>query len=319
MDHPYLQSSKSFGELLRLLREQAQLTQRELAARVGYSDAQINRYEKGARAPNPSVVAARFVKALELEPDSDLAATLIALAHKPTQIALDGPTSEASARLSMSFGNHTHSRTATLPQAAYSLVGRSAEWSTLLAVWQRTQLRPQLVLINGEAGIGKSRLAEEMLHWATAQGFHAAQTRAYSAEGRLAYGPIAELLRSPSIRPSLARLDDVWAVEVARIVPELQVERPKLVRHSKFDGAIERLRFFEALARAMFFDANPTLLVIDDLQWCDQETLEWLRFALRFESPGRLMIIGTVRSYELVPSDIISRTLDSLRDRKSVV
>jgi transcriptional regulator with XRE-family HTH domain len=80
MEGLFWQSYKKFGELLRFLRHRERLTQRNLAATVGYSDAQINRLEKGLRKPDPFVVAARFVPALSLEDEPRVAERLVQLA-----------------------------------------------------------------------------------------------------------------------------------------------------------------------------------------------------------------------------------------------
>jgi transcriptional regulator with AAA-type ATPase domain len=77
------------------------------------------------------------------------------------------------------------------------LVGRHHEWQALLAAWRSAHRgHAQMVLIAGEAGIGKTRLAEELLVWASQQGYLTARSRAYAMEGRLAYTLIIELLRS---------------------------------------------------------------------------------------------------------------------------
>jgi DNA-binding SARP family transcriptional activator len=103
---------------------------------------------------------------------------------------------------------------------APSLVGRQAEWARLRAAWREgAKGPPRFALITGEAGIGKSRLAEELLSWARLQGLSAAQTRTYAAEGRLSLAPISEWLRSDAFQPHAAGLEDVWLVEVARVVP----------------------------------------------------------------------------------------------------
>ena len=78
-----------------------------------------------------------------------------------------------------------------------------------------------------------------------------------------------------------------------------------------------RQRFFEALARATFAAPQPLLLLLDDLQWCDQETLEWLHYLLRFDPAARLLIVGTVRAEELAQSGTespISMTSAQLAD-----
>ena len=78
----------------------------------------------------------------------------------------------------------------------------------------------------GEAGIGKTRLAEELLDWTARQGIASARTRCYAAEGRLAYGPITELLRGSALRVALRRLDLQSRAELARVLPELLAEKP---------------------------------------------------------------------------------------------
>jgi DNA-binding SARP family transcriptional activator/predicted ATPase len=184
-----------------------------------------------------------------------------------------------------------------------SLVGRQAEWTRLRSAWSEGARGPlHFALITGEAGIGKSRLAEELLGFARAQGIATARSRAYAAEGRLSLAPVSEWLRSPSFRPHAARLDDVWLVELGRVVPEILAERRDLSRPAPMTEFGDRLRLFEALARALLQAPQPFLLLIDDLQWCDQETLEWLHFLSRFDPGTRGLVVGTMRSEEL-PAD----------------
>lgn len=183
---------------------------------------------------------------------------------------------------------------------APSLVGRQAEWARLRSAWSEGARGPlHFALITGEAGIGKSRLAEELLGFARAQGLATARSRAYAAEGRLSLAPVSEWLRSPGFRPHAARLDHVWLVELARVVPEILAERRDLSRPAPMTEFGDRLRLFEALARAVLRAPQPFLLVIDDLQWCDQETLEWLHFLSRFDPGTRGLVLGTARSEEL--------------------
>lgn len=176
------------------------------------------------------------------------------------------------------------------------LIGRPREWQTLQIAWRQSQRgQAHFVSISGEAGIGKTRLAEEMIGWANAQGVRTARSRLYEAEGGLAYAPVTEWLRSPTIKPVLKKLDAVWLSEIARLLPELQSEQASLTPPAPMSEAWQRQRFFEALARALLLD-QLLLLVIDDLQWCDGETLIWLRFLLRFAQGSPLLIIGTWRS-----------------------
>jgi tetratricopeptide (TPR) repeat protein len=188
------------------------------------------------------------------------------------------------------------------------LVGREAEWAQIQATWRRSARGPRFLLLLGEAGIGKSRLAEEMLFWAQRQGIADASARCYAAEGELAYAPVTALLRARPLPP----LEDVWLTEVARLLPEMLAERPDLATPRPMTEAWQRTRLFEALARAMLGDGQPLLLVMDDLQWCDRESVEWLHYLLRFDPRARLMAVGTCRPEELDEECPLSASLPDL-------
>jgi predicted ATPase len=200
------------------------------------------------------------------------------------------------------------------PAAAPALVGRATEWARLRKAWEAASKGKALfALVTGEAGIGKSRLAEELLTWAERQGVVTARARSYGAEGRLSLAPVSDWLRSDALSPHLARLEDVWRVEAARIVPELLAGRPGLPRPEPMTEFGDRLRFFEALARAVLAAPPPLLLVIDDLHWCDRETLEWLHFLSRFDPAAPLLVLGTARSEELDAAQPLAAFVRDLR------
>ncbi len=183
-----------------------------------------------------------------------------------------------------------------------TLIGRQREWEALHQAWRQAMSGgSRFVLVGGEAGIGKSRLAEEFLQWASQQGIATAKTRSYAAEGRLSLGPVTDWLRSEGLRAHLEQLDTVWLAEVARILPELFTERPDISHYEPVTEYGQRQRFFEGLARAILVGAQPLLLMIDDLQWCDPETLEWIHFLLRFDPTARLLVVGCARMEELPP------------------
>jgi DNA-binding SARP family transcriptional activator len=199
------------------------------------------------------------------------------------------------------------------------LIGRQSEWETVVAAWRQASAgSPAFALVTGEAGIGKSRLAEELAVWAGQQGATAARARCYAAEGRLSLAPVTDWLRGESVHPHLARLHPVWLTEVARVLPEVATEYPALPHYAPIGEVGQRQRFFEALARAVLAAPQPLLLLIDDLQWCDEDTLEWLHFLLRFDSAARLLVIGTARSEELSPGHPLHALLLHLRHTVAV-
>jgi DNA-binding SARP family transcriptional activator len=187
-------------------------------------------------------------------------------------------------------------RAARLAQAP--LVGRHAEWRKPLAVWRQAAAgRPVALFVTGEAGIGKTRFVEELVGWAARQGLRAAVARCYPAEGSLPYAPVVSWLRARPLPP----LADIWLAELSRLIPDLLQTHPTLAAPAPLTEAWQRQRLFEALARALLGNCSPLLLVLEDSHWCDQDTLEWLHFLLRFDPQAPILVVATERS-EAVPA-----------------
>ncbi|HEX6553733.1 MAG TPA: BTAD domain-containing putative transcriptional regulator [Ktedonobacteraceae bacterium] len=230
--------------------------------------------------------------------------TCVTTLHRELGVEPDPATREAYERLMQHETPVIPARAQqTLLAATSTLIGRKREWEALQEVWHAASAsEPRFVLVTGEAGIGKSRLAEEFLLWVSQQGVVTAKARSYAAEGQLSLAPVTEWLRSEGLQAPLKQLDRVWLTEVVRILPELLTELPDLPRYGPVTEYGQRQRFFEALARAILLTPQPLVLLIDDLQWCDQETLEWLHFLLRFDSRAQLFVVGCAREEELPPS-----------------
>ena len=194
--------------------------------------------------------------------------------------------------------------------AAPRLVGRQDAWAELRHAWQRAAAgHPHLVLISGEAGIGKTRLAEELVQWASRQGIASASARCFAAEGELAYAPVAAWLRARPLPP----LESVWRTEVARILPELLADAPDLSQPGPITEPWQRRRFFEALTRALLQGEQPQLLFIDALQWCDRGSIEWLHHLLRYDPRARLLVVGAYRPDEVGDDHPLSSLIHALR------
>ncbi|MDQ1301703.1 MAG: hypothetical protein QG637_1625, partial [Chloroflexota bacterium] len=187
----------------------------------------------------------------------------------------------------------------------YVLVGRQAEQQKLHAIWRGLKAS-HFVWIEGEAGIGKTRLAEDLLMLAEREELPVARAYTHALAGRLAYGPVADWLRTDSLRAGLRDLNAVWLTEVARLLPELLSERPGLPPPGPITDGWQRKRFFEALARAFAVRRGRLLLVLDDLQWCDVETLDWLHYLLDV-ADRPLLVVGTIRTEEADDSDTLER------------
>jgi predicted ATPase len=101
-------------------------------------------------------------------------------------------------------------------------------------------------------------------------------------------------------------------------MPELGTERLDLPNPEAVTEPWQRQRLFEALARAVLQDNEPRLLLLDDLQWCDQDTLEWLHYLLHFHPEAKLLILGGVRPEEVGKAHPLTSLLLNLRLREQV-
>ena len=201
-----------------------------------------------------------------------------------------------------------------------ALVGRQSAWQSLMTTFRVASSRhARMVLISGEAGIGKSRLTEELLVWAEQQGILSANSRAYMAQGSLAYAPVIELLRTKALRACWQKLDTVWLEELALLLPELRSVSPTLSTTSVHFEPWRRRHLMEALARALLADDVPRLLVIDDLQWCDEESLLLLQFLFDFAPRARLLIVGTARPEEITPDHALAVLRRNLQQHEQLV
>jgi DNA-binding SARP family transcriptional activator len=234
---------------------------------------------------------ARLAAELQVKPSADT----VALAE---HIRASAATRSAilSARPSTSTVVSTPSSELVAP-----LVGRAAAFSQLVVRYQQArQGQPQAVLVVGEAGIGKTRLADEFVAWARAQGAEVLSGHAFEMGGRLPYQPLVEALR-PRLEEENAPedlLDDLWLVELSRLLPELRVRYPDLPAPTE-DELTAKIRLFEAVARLVdtLAQRGPLVLLLDDLHWVDVASLDLVRYLGRYwKGHGtRMLLLGTVR------------------------
>src|SRR2546430_1593086 len=201
------------------------------------------------------------------------------------------------------------------------LVGRAAAFSQLVGSFQQARgSQPQAMLLVGEAGIGKTRLASEFVAWARAQGAEVLSGHAFEMGGRLPYQPLVEAFR-PRLEAENAPedlLEDLWRAGLSRLLPGLRVRYPDLPAPTE-DELTAKMRLFEAVAR--LFDAlahrSPLVLLLDDLHWADPASLDLLRYLGRYWKghSSRVLLLGTVRGegLELNPQ-LLTQMADLGRD-----
>jgi DNA-binding SARP family transcriptional activator/predicted ATPase len=193
---------------------------------------------------------------------------------------------------------------------AVPFVGRRDELKRCVGTYREAMDgRATVLLVRGEAGIGKTRLVEQLGMLCTRQGHAVVRARAYPGEGRLAYAPIVDWLRSDVLRAARRRLDDVWLAELARLLPEVRAEHPDVPSAEPLPAAEQRQRLFQALLRAIHASGGPPVLVLDDLHWADRETLEFLHFLVRADPRAPLLLTVTARPEELAADHPASQLL----------
>jgi len=180
------------------------------------------------------------------------------------------------------------------------LVGRDSEIAALRAAWLRAADRdPSLLLIVGEAGIGKTSLAEVLAAEVMSHGATVLRARCYETERSLFLQPIVEAITPAISRMNGADLQDLLgghAPAMAALVPAAaDVLGP--APPGRGSAQIARRRAFEAVTSFLrgLSDRYPVLLFVDDLQNAGQSTVELLHFLGRQLAGSRTLIVSTVR------------------------
>jgi len=202
------------------------------------------------------------------------------------------------------------------PASGLPMVGRRKEWEQLRECWRRAAAGESLLaVLAGEPGIGKSRLADELFQWASAQDAPAARARCYAVRGQLAYAPIEDWLKSPPLRATRSQLTPAQLEELARVSPDVLAEHPDLHPPRPLTDSWQRRHFYEALKMAVAsaaHDGSPVTLLIDDLQWCDRDSFGWLHFLLTSGTRG-VLVVGTLRPEEVTGDHGLTTIAEDLR------
>jgi DNA-binding SARP family transcriptional activator len=196
--------------------------------------------------------------------------------------------------------------------------GRTSEYEALVKCYGRAAAgQPQLVVLRGEAGIGKTRLARKFLAWASAQGAELLQGSAFESGSHLPFQPLVEALRLRLEDDNLPKdlLDEVRLSPLSQLLPELRERYPGLPQAAKEGDALEvevsQSQLFEPFTQLTLVLAKraPLVLFVDDLQWTDSATLDLLQYAIRrwqdsgaaLPSSARALLLVSLRSEALHP------------------
>jgi DNA-binding SARP family transcriptional activator/predicted ATPase len=196
------------------------------------------------------------------------------------------------------------------------MVGRDAALAAITAARRAATTDGRVVVLTGEAGIGKTRLAEAAAADVRRAGGTVIAARAYEAERGIPYGPIVELLRAgmadPEARLRLEAMEPERRATIGRLVPEL---RRGARRGRSSDGPGTQARLVAAIAdalTAMIAGTPPGMVWLDDIQWVDNATLEALSYFVRRLRGRPLVLLLTWRREDL--DDEIVAFADQLED-----
>ena len=195
-------------------------------------------------------------------------------------------------------------------------VGRHPELTNLKNALDQTILsgRGRVVLVSGAAGIGKTRLVEELAHYSGKRRVPTLTGRCVESDGAPPFWPWAQVLRQ-----YIGLADDMvlrnvlgsGAPELVQLAPTLRERLPRLMTPVRSDE-FARLRLFAAMSRFLSRAARRRglLVVLDDLQWADESSLLVLRELLGELDDAPLLIVATARADEVERTDALSSTLE---------
>jgi predicted ATPase/DNA-binding CsgD family transcriptional regulator len=188
------------------------------------------------------------------------------------------------------------------------LIGRADDLTALhVLIDQAKSGRGQVALISGEAGIGKSRLVAEGKTYAAEQGFRHLQGNCFQGDISCPYAPLLDLLRTHFANQSKTEIATElrpFAREFVQLVPDLVPPLPESAPTpplTPLEFEQEKRRLFEALTRWFTGLAakQPVVLIIEDVHWSDDTSLEFLHYLARRCAAHQLLLLVTYRDEEV--------------------
>ena len=214
---------------------------------------------------------------------------------------------------------------ASLPDrpAGSSFVGRQREIAELKAALEDALSgRARTLMLVGEPGIGKTRTAQELAGHGTDLGFHVLWGRCYSAQGAPPFWPWLQAIRTYIRDQSPDELRSqmgAGAADIAEVVPEVRELLLGLEPPPALEPQQARFRFFDSMAAFLTraCEAQPLLLLLDNLHWADRPSLLLLEFLSQELADSRLLAVGTYRDTEINRRHPLTQTLGELAKEPS--
>lgn len=201
-------------------------------------------------------------------------------------------------------------------------VARENERSELNAlVADLTRNRGSLVMIGGEPGVGKTRLAEEIAAEAKRRSFRVLTGRCYEMDSPSPYLPFIELLEAAANdvdRDTFRLALGDTAGEVAKVMPQLRNLFDDLPPPLEIPPEQERRYLFNSISEFVVraSSARPLVVILDDLHWADESSLLLLEHVAQRLASIPVLIMGTYRDVELDSQRPLARSLDNLVRRR---
>ena len=184
-----------------------------------------------------------------------------------------------------------------LPEhTGHPFVGRAPEWRQVLDAYAAVGPDGHLVVVEGEIGIGKTRLGEELVGWARDQGAVAVATRCFEDERGLAFGSVLDLLRAALREGDAGDVEAGSAAEAARLLPELGTPPTR-----SLDDPGAHARFVEGVVQTLLAAARgeqPAVVMVDDVHWADASSLEVFAYLARRLRGRPFLLVVTWRTEE---------------------
>ncbi len=193
-------------------------------------------------------------------------------------------------------------------------VGREDVLAELRAAWSRRSAQAGVVVLTGEAGIGKTRVSAELAHELHSAGATVLYGRC-DEDALSAYQPFVEALGhyvASTDAGALAAELPTDCGRLTRLIPALDRVLPGSPP-APADSEPGRYALFEAVCAVLRRAPAPLLLILDDLQWADRPTLKMLRHVLRALRPADALVIATYRDEEATVDDGLARLLADVR------